>query len=863
MKVGRAGRVGLALRQGLTAAALLATVLPASGWAQTTIAPAPLLRSPLASVTQAGAGVADGAEPWAVVLNPASLGELTSWTLGLRDTETTSDNHFFGRGSGIYFARPLPLLRRLKLGAGLEILRPPTSDGALNGKLTLSLAYRMFGPLSLGLSYAHLFANPTAPSYNGLDTVSLGARLRILRYLAIGVMLHDLSAPQPGDSRLSSVQRSFEGELLVRPLGDERWELALSARGSEQSQEAWTRLRLWVRPTAGLGLGGEVSALQVGLTGTPAYWFGFGAQLDFAHVGFAAFGWGGTHPTTPNELGLVGGSLAMRLSGERYPTVWAGSKQLYKIELGQKSGLALLKLLTTLRRLEHDRRAEGVLVIIGGVSGGWGVADELREALVRLRAAGKHVIAYAADLSTREYYIASAAEHIFLDPVGSVRLQGVALGGFYLKNALDRFGIRADLVRIGDYKSSPEMWTRGEPTEQAVAQRQLVVEDIATRLREAITQARHLMPGRIDELIERSLFVPEAARTARLIDSVASSEQVEAQLENLLGGPVTIGLPSEPTRPSSWEPPVVAVVHVDGELAEGKSRAVPLLDLKTVGGETLTEALSEVERDPQVRAVVIRVDSPGGSALWADLLARQVSQLRKVKPVVCSFGDLAASGGYYLAAMCGEIFTNPSTITGSIGIYGGKVDVSGLLALLSARRVSVQHGSHADMDGPYRPYSDAERALVSERLQQGYDRFVATVAAGRHLGFAEVDAVARGRIWTGAQAISHKLCDKTGGLGDAIAAARARAGLPAREREDELRYFPREQPGLLSRLLDIAPDLLMSSGAAASAQSLELLPGLVPLLSGLSGLVSPLGAALLLTREPVLMRLEGDLDLSR
>lgn len=840
----------------------LGAALPAVGWAQGAVPPAPLLRSPLTSVTQAGAGVADGAEPWAVVLNPASLGELESWTLGLRDTETGADNYFFGRGSGIYFARPLPLLRSLKLGAGLELLRAPEGGPDLAGKLTLSLAYRLLAPLSIGLSYAHLFANATAPSYDGLDTVSLGARLRVLRYLAIGAVLHDLSAPRPADPRLGAVQRSFEGELLLRPLGDERLELAASARGSELSRELWSRLRLWVRPTRGLGLAAEGGLLLDPAVNTvPSYFFGVGAQLDFASFGFSAFGWGGNRPSLPGEPAALGGSLAVRISGERYPALWSGPRLLYKVELGQKSGTALLRLLATLQRLEKEPRALGVLVIVSGVAGGWGVADELRAALVRLRAAGKHVIAYAADLSTREYYIASAAEHIFLDPVGSVRLQGVAQGGFFLKGALDRFGIRADLVRIGDYKSSPEMWTRSEPTEQALAQRQLVVDDIAARLRAAVASGRGLAPARVTELIERSLFVPEAARAAQLIDSVASAEQVETQLDKLLGGPVALGVLAPAGRSRSWAPGVVAVVHVDGDLAEGRSRTVPIIDLKTVGGETLSQALSEVERDSQVKAVVIRVDSPGGSALWADLLARQVSQLARTKPVVCSFGDLAASGGYYLAAGCGEIFTNPSTITGSIGIYGGKVDVSGLLALLSARRVSIQSGAHADMDGPFRPYSDDERARIAERLQQGYDRFVATVAAGRHLSFSEVDAIARGRIWTGEQAVRRKLCDKTGGLAEAIAAARGRAGMSGTGGEDELRFFPRPQPSLLGKLLGIAPDLLTGTASAAPG---ELVPGLGALLGSLSGLISPLGAALLLTREPVLMRLDSDLgDLGR
>ncbi|HRI55456.1 MAG TPA: S49 family peptidase, partial [Pseudomonadota bacterium] len=300
-------------------------------------------------------------------------------------------------------------------------------------------------------------------------------------------MLHDLSAPRPSDPLLAPVQRSFEGELLLRPLGDERFELAAAARVGEQTSELWSRLRLWVRPIRGLGLGAEGALLLDPVVNTaPGYWFGVGAQLDFASFGFAAFGWGGNRPSAPGEPAFIGGSLALRVSGERYPALWAGPKQLYKIDLGQKSGTALLRLLATLRRLEQEPRAHGVLVVVSGVAGGWGVADELRAALVRLRAAGKHVIAYAADLSTREYYIASAAEHIFLDPVGSVRLQGVAQGGFFLKGALDRLGIRADLVRIGDYKSSPEMWTRSEPTETALTQRQLVVDDIAARLRAAV-----------------------------------------------------------------------------------------------------------------------------------------------------------------------------------------------------------------------------------------------------------------------------------------------------------------------------------------------------------------------------------------
>ena len=803
--------------------------------------------SPLRSTYAPGTGIADAAEPWAVVQNPASLATLQGFSLGLRHTETTQTT-WFGRGTGVYYAQPLPLLSRIQLGGALELLRPPSETLDLtSGKLSLALAVRVLPWLHLGLHYAHLFARSEVASYDGLDTVSLGLRLLGGRYLAFGAVLHDLPAPRPKDGTLPPLQRSYELELLSRPLGDERWELALGTQLSEVTRELAPRLRLWVRPRAGLSLGAEAQLLlSPQQNSLPEYRFGVGLQLDFARIGFALFGLAGSSADSLRP-GFGGGSLALRVSGEDYPSLPAGRQTLYKIDLGQRRGHDLLRLLLTLRRIETDPRAQGVLVVLSDVGGSWGLADELRQALQRLRTAKKRVFAYGADLSTREFYIAAAAEKVFLDPVGSVRLQGVQQGGFFFKDALEHLGIRADLVRVGDWKGSPEQYTRSEPSQPVRAQRQSVLDDIWTRLRDGIAQSRRLPPARVEALFAQGILTAKAALSAQLVDAVVSSPQLEEQLATLLGEPARLSLPPPEPRSRSAAPLQVAVIHVDGDLVEGKSRAVPMLDFRTVGGESLLTALTEAARDPSVRALVLRVDSPGGSALWADLLARQVEEISRYKPVICSFGDTAASGGYYLSAPCAQIFTNPSTVTGSIGIFGGKVDLSGLLQRLGVHRVALQQGSHADMDLPYRPYSDDERAAMQVRLQQGYDRFVAVVAQGRKLSTDAVHAVAQGRIWTGAQAQQHKLTDQLGGLADAVAAARQRAGLNSDE--GELLLLPRKESSLLGTLLELAPGLVSDVQAAQW-------PGL---LSQLQVLIPRSVLALLSSRDGTLMRLEDEL----
>jgi protease-4 len=814
---------------------------------------ASIVASPLAGVAQPGAGIADGASVFAGTMSAASLADLASWQVGLRHTETTAGLAWSGRGTGAYFASPLPLVSSLKLGAGIELLRP--IDAPLAGKLQLALAYQALPGLTVGLSYGHLFQGA---EYDGLDTVDLSLRLRAGRHLVLGAALHDLSAPisRAATATTPSVQRSYQAELLLRPLGDDRLELGAGARIGEKTAEVLPRLRLWVRPLDGLGLGAEAALLLPGPSETSAtsaaagalgYRFGIGVELGFSHVGLVAHGLLGSG----EPVGFHGGSVALKITGEREPALWDGPRALYRIELGARKGQALLETLLLLRQIEHDRRALGVLVLLNEVPGGWGIADELHQALLRLRAAGKRVFAYGADLSTRELYIASAAERIFLDPLGSVRLLGIAQGVFYYHEGLDRLGIRAELVRVGEWKGTPETFTQTGPSDPVRAQRQALVDDVAAHVRGGIARGRGLPPQQIEALFGRGLFSPTAARSARLIDDILSGEYLDGKLAELLGSTPSLITPPRPARSRSFEPRGIAVIQVDGDLTASRSLQVPLLNVRMTGGESVLQALAETAADPRVRAIVIRIDSPGGSALWADLLARQVQLVRRHKPVICSFGDTAASGGYYLAAPCTEIFASPGTLTGSIGIFGGKVDFSGLLAKVGVRRATFERGPHADMDSLFRPYTDAERALLSERLHEGYRRFVEVVAKGRRLSAEEVDKLARGRVFTGAQAHGLRLVDRLGGLADAVARARELGGLSPEARsslDSDVFYYPRRPRSILRSLLGLPTDLFSSADAASAPWAVMLGQALQ--------LVPPSLQALLVDDDELLMRSE-------
>jgi protease IV len=766
--------------------------------------PVPAGEPATAGVYNPTLGVAGDGDASAIERNPASLGWLRSWSGVYLHSELDGSGTVGGRGDGFFFATPLPYLHNIMLGLGVQSIRPPASfPFGDEAKLSIAMALHLLPNVSLGWSYAHLWSS-RAPVSAGIDTLDLAFATRLplgaLGQAALALVVHDVPGSLVGGVPL---QRVYEPELAWRPFSSDRVEIAGGLRIGERRGDVDPRFRLWVAVHRGILLKADVEwKRDVDLDGVAENDIraAVGVELNLPWMGASVFGLFGSDQGKVNGHGFT---VSAHLSGERYASPWAGPLHLAKIELGPGlAGRKLIELLVRMRRLEHDPSTAGVVIVLGDVDGGWATAEELRAAMLRLRHAHKHVFLYQAESTTRGYYIASAAERIYQDPAGGMRLQGLSSTSMYFKGTGDKLGVRADFVKIGEFKSAPEQFTRENATEPARAQRDALLDDVYTNLTRGIAASRRVSEARARQWIDRGPYTAADALTAGLVDELRPGDEVEGAIAERLGRHLALRtLDTAPERGQTWIRPRVAIVVIDGDIVDGKSATIPFIDIKLSGMQTLVPAIERLREDTRVRAVVIRVDSPGGSSLGSDLIARSIERLKGVKPVVCSFGDTAASGGYFVAAPCERIFAAPSTLTGSIGIFTGKFDVSGLAAKLGVSTERYERGLHASIDSLWRPYTDEERALIMDKLRYFYGRFVDTVARGRGLSPSQVDAIGRGHIWSGRSAQARGLVDEFGSVADALAEAEKRAGLNPRELIDVTLDPP--APSLLGQLLSL------------------------------------------------------------
>jgi protease IV len=740
-------------------------------------------------------GVASDADASSLERNPAMLGYLRSWSGVYLHSEVTGGGTVGGEGDGFFFASPLPWVSALVAGAGVQSIRPPAGfpygDVA---KISLALAWRLHPAFSLGLHYAHL-ASSDAPVAGGVDTLDLGLGGRLGRFIGYGLVVRDVPSPSVGGLPL---QRVYDPELAVRPLGSDRLEIAIGARFGERRGDVDPHFRIWAVAYKGVSVKADVEwRRDLDLDGILEndVRAALGLQLDLERFGVAGYGLVGREQGRTRGQGFT---IAARVSGERYPTFYRGNKYLERVELTRElRGRRLLEVLDRLRAIEHDEATAGVLLIGGELGAGWAAAEELRAALLRLRRGGKHVLAFLTHADTRGYVVATAAERLLMDPAGDLALTGHAVTLPFFKGTGEQFGIRGEFVRIGAYKSAPERYTQAGPSPESLASRETYLDDLQRHMIDAIATSRGLDPATARRRLDGGPYAPDAAQRAGLLDEVRAAEELPLVFERVIGAVVAVrDATRAPARPDSWSIPEIAVLHLEGDLISGPSRHIPLLELRATGLSELVTALDQQVNDPRVKAIVVRIDSPGGSSMAADLLAREIERARQVKPVVCSLGDVAASGGYYAAAGCEEIFAAPSTLTGSIGIYTGKFDVSGLLAKLGVTLAQLGRGAHAGMESPFRPYTDDERQSLLGLLRYHYDRFVARGARGRGKPPAEIEGLAEGRVYSGERARALGLVDHHGGLREAIDAAARRAGVRGTL---PIRFVP-ERPTILGQL---------------------------------------------------------------
>lgn len=484
------------------------------------------------------------------------------------------------------------------------------------------------------------------------------------------------------------------------------------------------------------------------------------------------------------------------------------SEQLGRTLLPARSApLPLFALLEALAAAARDARIEGVLVRLRGAPVSLAQALALRRAFASLRAAGKPVALYADSLGSEELFLASAASRIFVPEAGGVAPLGLRIESWFLRDLLDRLGIRAEVVRVGEFKSAAEGLVRRGMSESQRAQLEALVDDLYAVLVEGIAEGRGLAPERVRELVDAGPYRARAAREAGLVDACLFPDEVEAALAELAGRPggrITVAeLPAYlalRAHDSGFHAPLAEVPRIAYVVAAGLVRGGS--GIGGVASDRYRALLRQLEEDDRVHAAVLRIESPGGDSVASDLLWRSVRRLAAAKPVVASLGAVAASGGYYFACAADAIYAESATLTGSIGVVGGKLDLTGLEQRLGVAREGVERGARAGLLSASRGLTPGERSALRADLRAVYELFLERVAEGRRMTREAVHGVARGRVWSGRRALAEGLVDGLGGPLEALAEARRRIGLPE-GRAALVQVLPRAPGylGLASRLL--------------------------------------------------------------
>jgi len=754
-----------------------------------------------------------------VNLNSAGLAYLEGPSLAIAlDLENADVGTSSGPGFGIYAGDSLfgGVLPKIGVGLGLEWLRPPranlTPDPGEPVRLTVSHANAIGSHLSLGLNF-HYFIN--GGPLDGLATFDLGLAARVNNYLAFGGNLRDLDTRDVGGA---PVQRRYELEVLTRPLGTDLLELSAGGRVGEirGDVDGWARVGL--RALRGAYVIGAVESRALhAIDDSPAgatdrdvreLRATVGLELSFGDVGVAAYGTGLRAAQGGGNHALGTTLVATYAPTASRPSVLPPDDHIERVELsGDIEARELTRVVLRLRSIARDDSAKGVVVVFDGATAGWAALQEIRGEILALRAAHKKVFAYMVSGTGRDYFVASAADKIYVDPAGGLRLVGMAGQSFYFRGAFDMVGITPQFEKIGEYKSAPEMFTETGPTPIAARMHDELFDSIWQQWLTAVAAARHLTPAELTAIVDQGPYTAgELADNTKLVDGVAAPDKVAQLIMTELGGVYPVDTPPE-RRADRWTHPKVAVIYVDGDITDGASKVIPLIGQKTAGGETLVKAIAEAREDSSIGAIILRIDSPGGSALASELIAREVFATRGVKPILCSMSNLAASGGYFAAAGCEVIFAEPMTITGSIGIFFGKFDLSGLLKKVGVTIDTFKHGARSDAESMFRPYTNDERVALLDKLRYSYGRFIGAVAEGRGLTKDAVDAVGRGHVYSGEQAKPLRLVDRLGGLGDALDEARVRMHLGPHAKVDleELPKVPTSLLGVIGNLFSRGP----------------------------------------------------------
>ncbi len=442
-----------------------------------------------------------------------------------------------------------------------------------------------------------------------------------------------------------------------------------------------------------------------------------------------------------------------------------------------KRELTLSDALACVDAAARDARVKGLVLKIFPSGAGAAKCEELKAAIERFKESGKPVVAFSAVLEGHHYLVACAADSIFMPPAGYVVIPGPSSSAIFFRGAFDKLGINPNIDRIGAYKSAAETYTEKERTPESRAMTRLLLGDIYERFVSDVAAARGCGTDAVLAWVDRGLFSPERAFNEGIIDGVRYWDEIEARFEKedtrLVGSHEYLRGKRAAAIPVG---PRVAVIHAQGLITTGESGFDPLSGL-TMGSETIIEELRRARDDGAIKAVILRVDSPGGDGIAGDMISREVELTSREKPVVVSMSDVAASGGYEIAYRADAIIAMPASVTGSIGSITGKLNARGLYNKLGVTKDEIGTGKNSLIYSDYRDFSDDEWALVREEHWAFYRGWIEEIARFREMPVDSIDSLGRGRVWTGTQAAANGLIDGVGGMREAVSAACELAGI--------------------------------------------------------------------------------------
>jgi protease-4 len=489
---------------------------------------------------------------------------------------------------------------------------------------------------------------------------------------------------------------------------------------------------------------------------------------------------------------------------------------------GQRRAVTVTDVWSSLKKAAADERIRAVVLEPRGVQAGWARLDEVRASLLAFRKSGKPVYAHLVTPGARDYYLATAADRIWASPEDILDVKGLRAEMMFFRKTLDKLGIQMEVQHVGKYKDAGDIYTRSDASPETLAVMNAVLDGIYGQLVNGIAEGRKRKPDEVRALLDNGPYTARQAKSAGLVDDLLFEDQVQDEVKKKAGKDarrVSLGDYARVPAPGAAKArKSIALVVGEGTILRGTGDS--MTDDGYLAATAFIKTLRQVRDDGSIKGVVLRINSPGGDAIASDDMLREVKLLSKKKPVVISMSDLAASGGYYIAATGDPVVAYPTTLTGSIGVVYSKPNLKGLYDKIGITKQLLTRGRFADLDSDYPPMNEASRKKLAESMDEVYRAFVGHVSEARKRKVEEIEPLAQGRVWLGAQARANGLVDELGGLDKAMEMVKKRAGIPAAERVRVVSYPAKKT--LLEKLLERSMETRIDPRVDELVRSLEL-----------------------------------------